>query len=114
MTGALAFAPFMERYLGMSRPLATSVPAAYAVHRDSQHSVADVSRYLTDVHGLIVEAARGRERAYFGVDLSAPPRAWSSAERAAAFNGDAVLATFDTPEVAINPVGLADSLKACL
>ena len=114
MTGALAFAPFIERYLGTSRPPTTSTPAVYAVHRDSQHDVAAVSRYLTDVHRLIKEAAAGRERAYFGTDLSGPLRPWSHAERAGAFDEETVLAVFDTPEVAINPIELAGSLTACL
>jgi len=114
MSGALAFAPFMHRYLGTSRPLATSTPAAYAVHRNSQHNAAAVSHYLMTVHRLVVEEARGRERAYFGADLSVPPNAWSAKDREAAFDGEAVLAVFDTPEVAINPVDLAGLLKACL
>src|ERR1700751_5384636 len=43
MTGALFFAPFLERYLGQSaQSFSTSVPANYVVHRDSQRSVDDV------------------------------------------------------------------------
>ena len=38
MKGALAFAPFFERHLDIPiDALATSAPAAYVVHRDSQH-----------------------------------------------------------------------------
>jgi hypothetical protein len=115
MTGALAFAPFLQRYLGTSpHVLETSTPSAYAVHRTSQHSPEMVSAYLTEVHRLIRDAARGRERAYFGLDLSAPPRAWSSDERDAVFNPDAVLAVFDTCEIAINPNELAGALRTCI
>src|SRR5262245_59114403 len=42
MTGALSFAPFLERHLG--RPagsFSVSVPATYIVHRDSQQNAAD-------------------------------------------------------------------------
>src|SRR5256886_10188293 len=65
MAGALAFAPFLERYLG--RPagsFSVSVPATYIVHRDSQQSAEDCCAYLKTVHALINEAADGRAGAY--------------------------------------------------
>jgi glycine/D-amino acid oxidase-like deaminating enzyme len=112
MEGALAFAPFMQRYLGMpSNALATSAPAAYVVHRDSQHSANAVTAYLIQVHCLITEAARGRELAYFGLDLSTPPRPWSADERDAVFDPEVALKVFDTHEVAINPIELARALR---
>jgi glycine/D-amino acid oxidase-like deaminating enzyme len=38
MAGALAFAPFLDRYLGRpGHSFSLSVPATYIVHRDSQH-----------------------------------------------------------------------------
>jgi glycine/D-amino acid oxidase-like deaminating enzyme len=115
MLGALAFAPFIERYLGRSNPaLATSLPATYVVHRESQHSTHEVSAYMAQVHLLIREAASGREDAYFGHDLSVPPRLWSDGERAAVFNPQAASAVFDTPEVAINPTDLARGLRECI
>jgi glycine/D-amino acid oxidase-like deaminating enzyme len=114
MKGALAFAPFMQRYLGMPAhdALATSAPAAYVVHRDSQHSAEVVNRYVMEVHRLLTEAASGRELAYFGFDLSTPPRPWSAGERDAAFNSKVAISVFDTQEVAINPVKLARALRA--
>ena len=115
MEGALAFAPFMERYLGLPiDALATSVPAAYVVHRDSQHSAQAVTAYMATVHRLIMQAASGREFAYFGLDLSTPPRLWTADERHAAFNPETALRVFDTHEVAINPVKLACRLRACI
>ena len=93
MAGALAFAPFLERYLG--RPadsFSVSVPAIYVVHRDSQRSAEDVCAYLRTVHGLIKEAAHGREHAYFGTNLRAPLRPWSAAEKAAEFDPESTLA----------------------
>ena len=115
MEGALAFAPFVQRYLGLPvDALATSVPAVYVVHRNSQHSAAAVSAYMTEVHRLITEAATGRELAYFGIDLSTRPRLWSADERDAAFNAKMAVRVFDTHEVAINPVNLANALRTCI
>src|SRR3954469_15080731 len=82
MNGALAFAPFFERHLDIAiDALATSAPAAYVVHRDSQHPPDEVEAYIGAVHALVVEAAAGRERAYFGAGLGASPRRWSRRER---------------------------------
>ena len=112
MNGALSFAPFMTRHLEIpAETLNVSQPAAYVVHCDSQRSVEQVSEYLATVHRMIVEAADGRLRAYFGRDLSQKPRPWSTAEREAEFDCGIALAAFDTPEVAINPVALAQALR---
>jgi glycine/D-amino acid oxidase-like deaminating enzyme len=108
MQGALAFAPFFVRHLGLSQDsLSISRPAAYVVHRDSQRTTDQVSRYLKSVHALIREASEGRRDAYFGSDLKDEPRMWSGAEREAQFDPQVALAAFDTPEVAIDPAALA-------
>ena len=115
IAGALAFAPFLERHLGQSaHSFSVSVPATYIVHRDSQHGAEDVSAYLRTVHGLIHEAADGRKRAYFGKNLDAPLRPWSAAETAAEFDQEIVLAAVSTPEIAINPIALAQTLRECI
>jgi glycine/D-amino acid oxidase-like deaminating enzyme len=115
MTGALAFAPFLERQLGEPvRNFTVSAPANYVVHRDSQYSAEAVFGYLAKVHTLINEHARGRQDDYFGMDLRPPLRPWSAAERAAAFDPTIALAAFDTPEVAIDPTHLAKSLRQCI
>jgi glycine/D-amino acid oxidase-like deaminating enzyme len=115
MAGALAFSPFLERYLGQqAHSFSVSVPATYIVHRDSQHSVEDVCAYLRTVHGLINEAADGRKQAYFGKDLRAPLRPWSAAEKAAEFDPEIARAAISTPEIAINPVALAQTLRECI
>jgi glycine/D-amino acid oxidase-like deaminating enzyme len=112
MAGALAFAPFLERYLGRpGHSFSLSVPATYIVHRDSQHSAEDVCAYLGAVHRLINEATDGREQAYFGRNLSAPIRHWSAAEKAREFDPESTLAAVSTPEVAINPIALAQILR---
>jgi glycine/D-amino acid oxidase-like deaminating enzyme len=112
MNGALAFAPFIARHLEIAaESLNVSQPAAYVVHCDSQRSVQQVSEYLTAVHRMIVEAADSRLEAYFGRDLSQEPRLWSAAEREEEFDCDIALAAFETPEVAINPLALAQVLR---
>src|SRR5436305_7732201 len=79
MQGALAFAPFLRRHLGRSSPALTiSAPTAYVVHRDSQHSADEISAYIAEVHRLILQAARGSEFDYFGLDLGKAPRTWSN------------------------------------
>ena len=112
INGALAFAPFFARHLGVAaESLSVSEPAAYAVHRDTQRNIDQVSEYLAAVHNLIVEAAEGRPNAYFGRELRQKPRPWSLAEREAEFDCDIVAAAFESPEVAINPVALAQALR---
>ena len=110
--GALAFAPFLERHLGIdTSALALSEPAAYVVHRDSQVDVESAAGYLGAVHALLDDAADGGPGRYFGRDLSRPLRRWSNAERNDAFDGSVAVAAFDSPEVAVNPVALADMLR---
>ena len=110
--GALAFAPFFERHLGLSAErMAVSAPATYVVHRDSQRSAAEVSSYLGEAHRLVEEGAQGREKAYFGVDLGNAVRPLSASELTKDFDPAFVSAAFSTPEMAINPVELANRLR---
>jgi glycine/D-amino acid oxidase-like deaminating enzyme len=112
MQGALAFAPFFERHLGVrADTMALSRPAAYVVHRDSQRSAEEVTHYLEAVHALLCEASEGRRNAYFGRELSRNLRKWSNDEREAAFDPKIALAAFDSPEVAIDPVALAELVR---
>jgi glycine/D-amino acid oxidase-like deaminating enzyme len=113
MRGALAFAPFLDRHLGgISARLSTSEPASYVVHRDAQHSAAEIGSYLRRVHEMIAELPGARDGSYFGADLAAPPRRWSAAELDADFNAEIALDAFDTGEVAIDPVQVASALRA--
>jgi glycine/D-amino acid oxidase-like deaminating enzyme len=105
--GALAFAPFFLRYLGLSyERFKLSSPAAYVVHRDSQHDADEVLGYARRVHELIGEAASRERDAYFGRGLHSELRDWSREERASAFDADIAVAAFDSPEVAVDPVVL--------
>jgi glycine/D-amino acid oxidase-like deaminating enzyme len=112
MQGALNFAPFFQRHLGVpAASLALSRPAAYVVHRDSQRSIEEVAHYLASTHALLHDASEGRRDAYFGRDMSADLRKWSDAERETAFDPKIALAAFDSPEVAIDPVALAELVR---
>ena len=109
--GGLAFAPFIERHVGLSPDrLAASRPTTYVVHRDSQRPVDELAGYLAAVHALVRDAAGGRKNAYFGVELAAAPRRWSAAERDKLFDGSLALAAFDTPEIAIDPFILGQAV----
>jgi glycine/D-amino acid oxidase-like deaminating enzyme len=115
MNGALSFAPFLERYLGQpARSFSTSVPASYVIHRDSQRSIDDVCNYLKTVHALVNEAADGRNQTYFGRDLRTDLRRWSAAETEAEFDPTIAVAVFSTPEIAVNPSALAQTVRECI
>lgn len=113
--GALAFAPFFERYLGIPiGQMKNSARTNYVVHRNSQHNSDEVSAYLKEVHRLVSEVSNGRELAYFGLDLAVPLRCWSPEERYATFDSEVALQVFETPEVAIKPEELACELRSCV
>jgi glycine/D-amino acid oxidase-like deaminating enzyme len=112
MQGALAFAPFFARHLGLPYDsLTVSRPAAYVVHCDSQCTPEEVSQYIAAVHALIRDASGEKGDTYFGRNLSEEPRMWTAAQREAEFDPEVALAAFATPEVAIDPVALAEALR---
>src|SRR5580698_10407426 len=113
--GALGFAPFFERYLGIPiDQMKTSVRTNYLVHRDTQRNPDAVIAYLKGVNQLVLEASKERRLAYFGLDLAAPLRCWSPEDRAASFDPAVALQVFETPEVAIDPEELASKLRNCV
>jgi hypothetical protein len=65
---------------------------------------------ISELSWLLDEAADGRKQAYCGKNLGAPPRPWSAAEKAK-FDPETTLAAVSTPEVAINPIALAQILR---
>src|SRR5260370_15623186 len=67
--GAMAFAPLMRRYLGMTPQFCGSTPYGYLVHRNSLKSAEEISAYLAACHAEVRKAAAGREIGYFGIDL---------------------------------------------
>jgi hypothetical protein len=113
--GALDFAPFFSRHLGIAiDAFATSAPANYLVHRESQQDPESVEGYLSAVQDLIRDGLGAQRRSYFGIDLDRGIRRWTAGECAAAFDSGSIVAAFATPEVAINPVVLADSVRDAL
>ena len=112
MRGALSFAPIVRRFLGSAHSyFNTSTPFAYAVHRGSLLTAAEVGRYLQAVHVEIMQIGHGREDSYFGIDLAETPRIRHAADRAHEFDPRSVIAVFDTPEIAIHPSLLAMALR---
>src|SRR4029077_3993078 len=115
MTGALFFAPFLERHLGLpAHSFPVSVPATYVVHRDSQLGSENICAYLRTVHALISEAVGPRKHAYFGRDLAGALRPWSPAAREVELDPALAIAAVSTPEIAINPKVLAELLRNCI
>lgn len=115
VTGALEFEPFLKRHLGTASPaLQTSMPAAYVVHRDAQRSPEQIAHYLHQAHDLIAEMAGGRPASYFGMDLARAPRRYTSAEREARFAPELAVDAYETAEVAINPLVVAEALRQCI
>ncbi len=115
MTGALSFEPFLKRHLGSASPaLRTSAPATYVIHRDAQQPADEIAAYLGTVHRLIAEQAANDPSAYFGMDLTAPPRRLSAAERAAGFDPELAVDAYQTAEVAIDPMVVGEAVRACI
>jgi len=114
MAGALSFAPFLERYL--SRPagsFSVSVPATYIVHRDSQRNAEDCCAYLRTVQGISQRSCGRKNRRIFWY-LGTPLKALSAAEAEGEFNPAIALAAVTTPEIAVNPVALAQTMRDCV
>ena len=115
MRGAMAFEPFFKRHLGqLAQPLSTSLAATYVVHRETQVSAEKVCAYLHTVHELVQKSTAEREWSYFGQDLRADLRAWSTAELEEHFDPSFALSALSTPEVAIDPVALAEGVRDCV
>ena len=113
--GALSFAPFFERYLGIATDrMNRSVHTNYLVHKKSQRNPDAIIAYLREVHRLVSEASDGCARTYFGLNLAVPLRCWSPEDRAATFNPAVTHDVIETPEIAINPEDLAHELRICL
>jgi len=112
MRGALSFAPLLCRWLANDAgDFETSDPAAYVVHRCSQQEPDRIHAYLNAVHRLIQDAVGTSRRGdYFNADLASPIRPWSKRELEIELSNQA-LAAFQSPEVAIDPVALADLIR---
>ncbi len=113
--GAIAFEPFMKRFLATTSPaFETSEPAAYVLHNASQRPASDVAEYIRVAHEKILEATAQDGGSYFGQDLSTPPRRWGADERAAEFDPEVAVDAYQTCEVAVNPMALAREIGDCV
>jgi len=113
--GALAFEPFIRRFLSSnSRAFETSSPAAYVVHRDSQRTPEEVAAYIHHAHDIIIQTANGNTPQYFDQNLKEPPRRWSQSQRESEFDGRIAVDAYDTCEVAINPLAMAKDMQKCV
>jgi len=114
LSGAFEFAPFFARHLGILNWDNLSSPAVYVVHRTSQRGLAEIANYLSAVDELVGNAPNGAGRSYFGMNPKGVLRRWSTAEVETEFDAAQVSAAFDTPEVAINSVQLAELMRDCI
>jgi len=113
--GALAFAPLMRRWIGPALDtVPVSTPFHYVVHKDSLLSVTDVEDHFRRSHAFAVERGGSAEPDYFGSDYRVPPARMSDAEVDARFDRRSVQAAFTSPEIAIDPEGLAALVRARL
>lgn len=112
MKGALAFESFLKRHLGASSPaLTASLPATYVVHKNAQSSPEQIGHYLNTVHDLIAKESRRNAATYFGMDLQRPLRRWADDDREAHFNCEIAVEAYETAEVAVNPMIVAQALR---
>jgi glycine/D-amino acid oxidase-like deaminating enzyme len=110
--GAMVFAPLLRRWIGSALdavPLSSGF--IYAVHRDSQLTSAEVQSHLGRCTELIADASARPGSDYFGKAVSWPS-VLSASEREAIFDPESVMAAFRIDELAVDPIGLADALKA--
>jgi glycine/D-amino acid oxidase-like deaminating enzyme len=110
--GALAFAPFMRHHVDTQISFCRSTPFVYLVHRDSQKSSDNIAAYLSATHADVLALAAETKGDYFGINLRDAPRLLSKAAHKALFDPHCVAAAFATPEIAVDPLSLARSIRA--
>ena len=110
--GAMVFAPLIRRWIGLALDdVSLSSGFIYAVHRDSQLTSEEVESHLSCCTEMIAKASTRPGSDYFGKTVSRPS-ALSASERATIFDPEFIVAAFRTHELAVDPVGLAEVLKA--
>lgn len=111
--GALAFSGLVSHWLECEpESIGVSSPFKYIVHRDSAMPVSAVEQHFAKVREEMVALDQGRGL-YFGRDLSIGARRLTGEEKAALY-GEAALAAYDTPEIAVNMTELVPRLLAKL
>jgi hypothetical protein len=110
--GAVVFAPLVRRWIGSAiDEVAVSDGFIYAVHKDSQLTAEEVQAHLCRCTDMIAEANARPAADYFGKDFP-PPFRLSKSDLGGSFDSEFVQAAFRTNELAIDPIGLAEILKA--
>lgn len=110
--GAMVFAPLLRRWIGSALDaVSLSSGFIYAVHRNSQLTGEEVWSHLSRCTDIITEASARSGSDYFGTTVSWPSTLTAS-EREAIFDPESIVAAFRTDELAIDPVGLAEVLRA--
>ena len=111
--GAIIFAPLICRWLGSDLDgIARSDGFVYAVHRRSQMTSDDVQLHLQRCTALFNDALALPGADYFGIRAAPPPPPLSPSEFGAQYDSSCIAAAFRTIELAIDPVALAERLKA--
>lgn len=113
--GALEFAPLLRTWLGGDFvDVRLAAPFSYVVHRDSLLDRDEVEEHFADCHAIALELLDGHEPDYFGADPRVAPRRLPVAEQAAAFDPAAVVAAYETSEIAVDPLSLATAVRRAL
>ena len=113
--GAITFASLMREWVGTEiDSIPVSTPFHYVVHSDSLLSTDEVERHLRKAHSIVLEESRNVPIDYFGVDYRRRPARISDSECAALFDRRTVTAAYKTAEVSIDPVTLAETVRARL
>jgi hypothetical protein len=110
--GALAFAPLLDRWTGR-KPGSLGLSSAfhYLVHRESLLAP-DALKHRYDAITALIRDASGRNGAdYFGLDPAQPVERLSDVAFKAAFDDRGAAAAFRTPEIAVDPVEVAERLR---
>ena len=113
--GAVAFSRLMRGWVGSA---IDTVPVSksfhYVVHAESLLGVEDVERHFRRAHEIVLDESRGAEPEYFGSDCRVPPARISKADTAELFDFRTVKAAYRTPEIAVDPEALAETVRARL
>ena len=109
--GSAAFIPSLRRWLGASATeLATSSPFRYGVHRASQRTPDELESTYRDISD-IVRGEFGERWQSAGVE----PGYLRRLERGDAWPyGDNVIRVYETGEIALDPVALADAVECAV
>jgi hypothetical protein len=113
--GAIAFSRLMRGWVGSAiDSVPVSTPFCYVVHAGSLLGVEDVERHLRRAHEIVLDESRGTEPEYFGSDYREPPARISDADADSLFDRRSVTAAYRTPEIAVDPEALAETVRARL